>query len=412
MPVGFFRRSYSRAFQFILYIGSFFLPWPRPKLLKGEGCIKNVPSLLKKNNLCRSLLVTDEGLMKIGLMNSLINCLEAEGLVVTVYGKVQPNPTVGIIEDAVALYKENQCDHIIGFGGGSAIDSAKVVGARIARPKKSIRKMKGLFGVLWKLPPVIAIPTTAGTGSECTLAAVVSCRERKEKYALEDPFLFPPYAVLDPQLTVNLPRFVTATTGIDTLTHGIESYLSIFQTRQTEKDAIQAIKLTFKYLQRAFDTGEDLEAREKMQEAAYLGGLAFTRAYVGNVHAVAHALGGFYNVPHGYANAVALPFVLDAYGSSVHKKLAHLADEVGLSADSLKEKATAFISAVKHLNAAMDIPPTLGPKYPVQNEDIEKMAEHAFREATPLYPVPVIFSKADFVDIFKKVSDSDHALLA
>lgn len=405
MPVGCFRRGYCRAFQFIMYIGSFFLPWPRPMLLKGLGSIQKLPALLKKKKLSRPFLVTDEGIMKIGLMKSLFESLDSEGIAYTVYGKVQPNPTIDIIEDAVAEYKKNNCDHIIGFGGGSAIDCAKVVGARIARPKKKIQKMKGLFGVLRKLPPLIAIPTTSGTGSECTLAAVVSDPKTNEKYALEDPFLFPPYAVLDPLLTVNLPTFITATTGMDTLTHGIESYLNTYQTGQTKKDAVQAIRLTFQYLYRAFQNGEDIEARENMQEAAYLGGLAFTRAYVGNVHAVAHALGGFYHVPHGYANAVALPVVLEAYGSSVHKKLAQLADYVGIAGGSTKEKAEGFIIAVKDLNAIMNIPPTLGPKYNVREEDIEKMAKHAVDEANPLYPVPLIFSKQDFIGIFKKVID-------
>lgn len=410
MPVGCFRRGCYRMFQFIMYVGSFFLPWPRPKVLKGMESIKKLPALLKEKKLSRPFLVTDEGIMKIGLMSGLIECLKAEGLLPTVYGKVQPNPTVDMIEDAVADYRKNQCDHLIGFGGGSAIDCAKVVGARIARPRKKVQKMKGLFGVLWKLPPLIAIPTTSGTGSECTLAAVVSDPEKKKKYALEDPFLFPPYAVLDPLLTVKLPPFLTATTGMDTLTHGIESYLNIYQTSQTKTDAIQAIKLTFQYLTRAFRNASDLEARENMQEAAYLGGLAFTRAYVGNVHAIAHALGGFYHVPHGYANAVALPVVLEAYGSAVYEKLAHLADVIGIPRGSMKEKAEAFISAVKELNVSMNIPTVIGPQYVVREKDIEKMAKHAADEANPLYPVPVIFSKEDFIDLFKKVAGIAHGV--
>eukprot|EP00796_Vickermania_ingenoplastis_P005959 gene5959-4268_t len=404
MPVSLIRKGLYRTCQTILYLASFFMPWPRPKLLKGSNAVFQLPSLLKSKNLSRPLLVCDEGVMKIGLPQSLIERLTAEGLEVTTFSKVTPNPTVDLIESAVVVYRENKCDHIIAFGGGSAIDCAKVVGARIARPKKPISKMKGLFGVLWKLPLVVAVPTTAGTGSECTLAAVVSNPKTKEKYALEDPFLFPPYAVLDPLLTVGLPPFVTATTGMDTLTHGVEAYLNLFHTPQTKKDAVCAIQLTFQHLKAAYDDGNNIEAREMMQEAAYLGGLAFTRAYVGNVHAVAHALGGFYHVPHGLANAVALPIVLEKYGKAIYSDLAYLADKVGLKGASTEEKAKAFMEAIKSLNASMNIPSTLGASYDVATEDIPLMAQQALDEANPLYPVPVIFDKKDMEAIFTLVT--------
>lgn len=403
MPVSFLWRVSCRTFQTVLYLASFVVPWPRPKLLKGCGALRDLPALIEKKKLTHTFLVVDEGLMKLGMINGLVKQLQEKGIKVTVFGRVTPNPTVSVIESAVADYRREKCDHIVAFGGGSAIDCAKVVGARIARPKKSIRQMKGLFGVLWKLPLLFAVPTTSGTGSECTLAAVVSNPETNEKYALEDPFLFPPYAVLDPELTVNLPKFVTATTGMDTMTHGIESFLNIFQTRQTKKDAINAVKMTFQYLKQAYDDGGNLNARQMMQEAAYLGGLAFTRAYVGNVHAVAHCLGGFYHVPHGFANAVALPVVLEAYGEAVYPKLATLADEVGIKGNSVEEKAKLFISSIRSLNASMGIPDTIGPQYAIRNEDIPKMVSQALAEANPLYPVPVIFGRQEMQSVFEKV---------
>lgn len=403
MPASLTWRVTCRLVQTVLYGVSFVLPWTRPKLLKGPGVVTDLPQIILEKKLKHAFLVTDEGILKIGLINPLVKALEDAGIKVTVFGRVLPNPTVDLIESAVTVYRESMCDHIIAFGGGSAIDCAKVVGARIVRPRTSIAQMKGLLKVLWKLPPLFAVPTTAGTGSECTLAAVVSNPATKEKYALTDPVLFPPYAVLDPELTVGLPKFITATTGMDTLTHGVEAYLNIFQTRQTKEDAVKAIKLTFQFLKKAYDDGSNLEARENMQEAAFLGGLAFTRAYVGNVHAVAHALGGHYHVPHGLANAVALPVVLEAYGTSIYHKLSQLADELGISGESAEEKSNAFIAAIKELNTSMQIPATIGGQFPVAEESIPQMVQQSLSEANPLYPVPVIFNKEEMTNIFRKV---------
>lgn len=403
MPLPIAKRISYRIFQGVMYLASYFFPWKQPVLLKGQGAVHELPALIKKKKLTRAFFITDEGIMKIGLMNALLKILELESIPYTLFGEVVPNPTVEIIEKAVLRYKECGCDHIIAMGGGSAIDAGKVLGARIARPSKSIRDMKGLLKVIWKIPPLFAIPTTAGTGSECTLAAVVSNPPTNEKYAISDPCLFPPYAVLDPLLTVGLPKFVTATTGMDTLTHGIEAYLGIFQTCSSGSNARRAIKLTFGNLKRAYDNGEDVEARENMQEAAFYGGLAFTRVYVGYVHAIAHCLGGFYGVPHGYANAVILPVVLDAYGAFVYNKLSRLADEVGLQGNSTEEKAKSFILAIRQLNSSMGIPEIIGKEYGAREEDLDEMVEHAMAEAHPLYPVPVLFNQQEIRSIFQLV---------
>ncbi|CAD2218071.1 alcohol dehydrogenase [Angomonas deanei] len=220
-----------------------------------------------------------------------------------------------------------------------------------------------------------------------------------------DPVLIPQYAVLDPVLTVGLPKFITATTGVDTLTHAIESYINLKHVAQTKRDGLKTVSLVFKYLKRAYDNGNDLVARENMQEAAYLGGLAFTRAYVGNVHALAHVLGAYYDIPHGYANAIILPHVLEKYGTAIYPSLSDLAIAAGISGTSAADRAVKFIRAVKRLNADLNIPETLAndPKYQIQDEHIPAMVRHALREANPLYAVPVIFGEEEMTEILKKV---------
>ncbi|EPY36239.1 alcohol dehydrogenase [Strigomonas culicis] len=385
MPVSLFWRVVHRAAQNVLYLGLFLLPWQRPQLLKGKGALKQLPAFIKGKRLRHALLVTDSALMRLGLANGFLEQMKAVGVKVSVYKDVTPNPTVAQAEEACSLYRAQQCDHIIAFGGGSPIDCAKVVGARVVRPRTSVQRLRGLFRVLWPLPPLFAVPTTAGTGSECTLAAVIVDGVTHEKSALMDPFLVPHYAVLDPCLTTGLPPFITATTGIDTLTHGVEAFLNLNQVRQTEEDARKAVRLVFQHLRRAYDDGTDMVAREGMQEAAYLGGLACTRACVGNVHALAHQLGGLYNVPHGYANGVLLPHVLELYGPAVHSRLAQLADYVGVAGGSTAEKAQALIRAIKEMNAHMQIPETFAgdPHFSILDRDIPLMVSRALAEVNP-----------------------------
>lgn len=317
---------YCRTYQGIMKVGSSVLPWREPELLRGENSLSKLPKLIKDKNLKSVLIVTDQGITSIGLMDGFLKGLTAEGIHYFVYDKTVPNPTIDNIEEAYSMYKANQCQGIVAFGGGSPMDCAKAVGARVAKPNKSIPKMKGVFKVLKKIPPLFAIPTTAGTGSEATLAAVVSNSETHEKYAIMDTSLIPHYAVLDPLLTVGLPPHITSTTGIDALTHAVEAYIGRSNTKETTQWSIDAVKLIFDNLYESYSNGTNLTARTNMQEAAYLAGMAFTRAYVGYVHAIAHTLGGFYSVPHGLANAIILPYVLEYYGDSVHKPLAELAD--------------------------------------------------------------------------------------
>ena len=382
-------KFYCRCFQKVMYVAEYFLPWRVPEQISGEGSLAKLPAFAKEKGFRSALLVTDQGLMSLGMAQPIIDGFKAEGLNITVYDKVVPNPTITNIEEGLKLYRDNKCDAIIALGGGSPMDCAKGIGARVARPNKPIPKMKGLLRVMKKLPPLIAIPTTSGTGSEATLAAVISNPDTHEKYPINDPVLIPHYAVMDPLLTVGLPKHITSTTSEN--------------TRNTKKYAVEATQLVFKYLKRAYDDGQDKEARNMMQKASLLAGMAFTRAYVGYVHAIAHSLGGFYGVPHGYANAVILPHVIEAYGEKAYKKLAQLADAVGIGGKDDAEKAKAFIQAIKDLNASMDIPTRIEGKWTIKEEDIPTMVERALSEANPLYPVPVIWGKEEMTAMYHKI---------
>lgn len=399
-----------RIFQKAMWCAMWFLPWNQNKgTLSGADSVKELPKFLKEKGFKSILIVTDGGLFKLGMADPILAACEAEGMKGCVYHDVVPNPTISNIEDGLAMYKANDCDVIVALGGGSAMDCAKGIGARVACPKKSVPQMKGVLKIMitgHKLPPLVAIPTTSGTGSEATLAAVISNPETHEKYPINDPFLIPRYVVMDPILTKSLPPHITSTTGVDALTHAVEAYIGGENTSTTKKDAVEAIVLINKYLKRAYDNGADLEARNEMQRAAYLAGKAFTRAYVGYVHAVAHTLGGEYGVPHGLANAVILPYVLKAYGKSAHKKLAQLADVINLGGNTKEEKANLFIKWIEDLNASMNIPTKITAKDGsplIEEERLPKMIKHALAEANPLYPCPQVWGKEEIEAIYRKI---------
>lgn len=395
---------YCRIYQGAFRMVTPFLPWRKPELLEGENSILNLPRLIKNKDIHRVLIVTDKGITSIGLMGPFLKGLEAEDIKFVIYDQTVPNPTIDNIEEAAELYIANNCQGIIAFGGGSPIDCAKGVGARIARPKKQIRQMKGVLKIRKKIPPLFAIPTTAGTGSETTIATVVSDSETHEKYAILDTSLIPEYAVLDPVLTMNLPPHITSTTGMDALTHAIEAYIGKSNTKETTQCSLKTVKLVFENIFEAYSNGSNLVARGNMQKAAFFGGVAFTRAYVGNVHAIAHTLGGFYSVPHGLANAVILPYVLEYYGETVYQPLSELAELVGICepTDTREQKAKKFIEAIKDLNQRMDIPKKV---QGIKEQDIPTMVERALKEANPLYPVPMIFSKSDMTKLYYLIKE-------
>ena len=340
--------------------------------------------------------------MSIHLLDPLFEELKKENVEYVVYDGVQPNPTIPSIEECKQIYIDNKCEGIIAFGGGSPMDCAKAAAARVVKPKKSVRKMRGYLKVNKKLPPFFAVPTTAGTGSETTLAAVVTDPTTHEKNAICDPCLRPKYAVLDPALTTGLPPHITSTTGMDALTHAVESYIGKSNVKSTIKYAEDAVKLIHVYLEKAYNNGKDIEARENMLKASFYAGQAFTRAFVGYVHAIAHNLGGMYNTPHGLANAVILPYVLEWYGKSVYKPLAKLADLIGLSEENMtnEEKAKAYIAEIRRMNQAMNIPEKFDF---IKEEDIPTLVKRALKEGNPGYPVPKIMTKKDCEEVIRRI---------
>ena len=282
------------------------------------------------------------------------------------------------------------------------MDCAKAAAARVVKPKQSVRQMRGYLKVGKKLPPFFAVPTTAGTGSETTLAAVVTDPETHEKNAIADMALRPKFAVLDPILTINLPPHITSTTGMDALTHAVESYIGKSNVKSTIKYAEDAVILIHNNLVKVYENGKDIKARENMLKASYLAGNAFTRAFVGYVHAIAHNLGGLYNTPHGLANAVILPYVLEWYGESVYKPLAKLADLIGITDDQMsqEEKAKKYIEEIKMMNRKMNIPEKFDF---IKEEDIPTLVSRALKEGNPGYPVPKIMNKQDCESVIRKL---------
>ena len=383
--------AYCRVYQKIMKFGAnTFFPWNEPEIFSGAGAVKNLAKIIKEKGFNKPLIVTDPGLMKLNLLAGLFESIEAQGYTYALYDEVVPNPTVENIEAALKIYKDNECDCVIAFGGGSSMDCAKIAAARAAHPNKPVEKMRGVMKVGKGLPPIFAVPTTAGTGSETTIAAVITGANHT-KITIMDPFIRPPYAVLDPELTLGLPPFITAPTGLDALTHAVEAYIGRSNTKNTAARARQAVNLIYKYLPVVYEDGTNIEAREQMLKASYYAGVAFTQAYVGYVHAFAHAIGGMYGVAHGSACATILPEMLKFFGNSCAKQLADLADEAGITGDNDIIKAKKFIKSISEMNEKMGIPARFDM---LKDEDFDELADRILKEANPLYPVPKEMDKS------------------
>lgn len=394
---------YCRTVQAVLRAALPVLPYREPQVFHSCGELSTV---FQKENIRRVLIVTDAGIVRSGIAAQLEAVLDEDDISYAVYDQTRPNPTVVNVEQALSLYRRYRCQALIAIGGGSSMDCAKAVGARLARPGTPLGKLKGTLRILRPLPTLIAIPTTAGTGSETTLAAVITDTQVQHKYVMNDFVLIPKYAVLDARLTLSLPPHLTATTGMDALTHAVEAYIGRSTTRQTRQEALEATRLVFANVERAYRNGKDYEARRNMLTAAYRAGIAFSRSYVGYVHAVAHSLGGQYNIPHGLANAVLLPYVLESYGSCIHRKLHDLAVAAGVASPQEEDAGAAakFIRAIRQLNARMGIPETLEG---IRPEDIPVMAAHAEKEANPLYPVPRLMTREELTFFYEQVAGKE-----
>ena len=396
-----FAKIYCRIFQTAFRMALPVLPYREPEIIR--SC-EEIGKVAKKEKISSVLIVTDKGIVNNGLVDPVEAALQASGVSYCIYADTQPNPTVQNVEDALQVYHVNHCDALIAVGGGSSMDCAKAVGARVAYPKRTVNQLGGKLKVWRKLPTLIAIPTTAGTGSETTLAAMITDSKTRHKYAIMSFPLIPKYAVLDASLTYSLPPHLTSTTGVDALTHAVEAYIGRSTTKETRRLSLDATKLVFENVESAYKDGSNHTARENMLHAAYKAGIAFSKSYVGYIHAVAHSLGGKYGTPHGLANAVVMPYVLESYGKSVYKKLHRLGIAAGVATeeDAPMTGAIKFINAVKALNAGMNIPEKLPG---IQKEDIPSLAKHAAKEANPLYPVPKLMTTKELEQFYYQVAD-------
>ncbi|RMF23966.1 MAG: iron-containing alcohol dehydrogenase [Deltaproteobacteria bacterium] len=360
------------------------LPDRVPVTFVGADAVREMCEAIGHLGVRKPLVVTDAGLVKAGIVEQVTKQLEAAGLEPIVYDGVEPDPTFAQVGAGIARYRGEGCDCIVAVGGGSSMDAAKLMAAILGNDKPA-EKLEGLLKVRKPTVPLFAIPTTAGTGSEVTVVAVISDTHTHTKKFFIDPKLIPSMAALDPTLMVGLPPAITAATGMDALTHAVESYLCSTSTAQTEAYALTSVRLVFANLPTAYKKGTDLAARKAMALASYYGGLAFTRTGVGYVHAIAHAFGAYYRTPHGLANAIVLPHVLEYSKDAARRRLAELADAVALGGNSDAEKADRFIEAVRNLESEVGIPPTLDA---LRRSDIPAIARQAVTEAHMDYPVP------------------------
>jgi len=363
-----------------------FIPIPQPTLLVGPGSSGRLGQAIAGFGHNKILIVTDSIISKLGLLKDLTDALKAGGAQFVVFDEITPDAPIPLIEKGIDFYKEHDCDAIVAFGGGSSMDASKAIAVAVANPKP-LRQLAGYFKGLRSPVKIYAVPTTAGTGSEVTVAAVISDPETHKKLVIVDPRMVPKMAALDPTLMTGLPPHITAATGIDALTHAIEAFVGNWTTDYSDGMALSAVGLIFENLRVAYNDGKNLAAREKMALASTYAGFAFTRANVGYVHAIAHQFGGLYHTPHGLANAIMLPYVLKYSSPAITGRLAQLAlrARVGTEAESEDELAQKFLDAVDQLNRDLGIPTYLAA---LKESDIPELAKAACHEAHTGYPVP------------------------
>jgi alcohol dehydrogenase len=367
----------------------------------GSGCLSDAGEQIKALGFKKALIVTDKVLnVEVKLVNKLKSVLEKNGIAYAVFDETKPNPTVSNVNDGLKILKETNCDFVISFGGGSPHDCAKGV-ALLATNGGDIRNYEGVNKSAKPQLPLVAVNTTAGTASEMTIFSIITDEERHIKMALVDKHMTPVLAVNDPDLMVDMPASLTAATGMDALTHAVEAYVSTAATPVTDACALHAIKLISLYLRNAVKNGKDMEARDKMAYAEYLAGMAFNNASLGYVHAMAHQLGGFYDLPHGVCNAILLPRVQEYNAAVVPGKLKDVAEAMGISVAGLsdKEGAGKAIEAIKKLSTDINIPSGIA-ELGAKEGDLPVLAENALRDACGATN-PRQATLDDIIEIFK-----------
>ena len=384
---------FCRTFQLGMKVGNYVLGYRMPEYIEGPGSIAQLPQLLRAKGADHVLIVTDNNLMKLGLPDKMLDALRRDGFQFSLFSDIAVNPTSADVEAGFRVYRENHCQALVAFGGGAPMDCAKAIAAKAVHPNRTVAQLQGILKVHHRIPLFFAIPTTSGTGSETTVAAVITDSETHHKASINDPCIIPRYAILDPELTMGLPPFVTATTGMDALCHAVEAYTNhSYNTPLEDLLAKEAVRLIRENLLAAYRNGNDLTARQNMQKASFFAGRAFTRGCVGYVHAIGHTLGGLYGVPHGLAMSVILPHVMRQFGPAVYHRLSELADVCGIRGENEERKALAFIDWIEELQREMGIPSGFDC---IRDEDIPQIVAWADAEANPLYPVPVVWSKKE-----------------
>jgi len=346
--------------------------------LSGENALVDLVNLLASKPARRPMVVTEKALLELGLLDSLMSLLRDSGFTPVVFDGVLANPTDKVAEAAFDTYEDQQCDCLIGFGGGSAMDTAKAVRAMVANPDKLIYDFEGIGQVGKTGPFLVCVSTTSGTAAEVTSNAVITDTRRQVKMVIIDPTLIPDVAVNDPALMTGLPASVTAATGMDALTHAIEAYISIGAHVLTDHSALAAIKVISEFLPRAVDNGQDLEAREMMAHGQFLAGMAFNSAGLGYVHSLAHQPGATHNLPHGVCNAIMLPVVCEFSLVGKEARFAEITAAMGVDTNNMttEEAAKAAIKAIRDLSARVGIPTGLS-ELGVEPSDLPKWVEAA-----------------------------------
>jgi len=392
-----FKRCCYRIYQYILTSIMKIIKYDN-KVISKEGAVYNIPGLLKKQGINgKVLIVTGPHIAKTALFRKIARVFKEKGLDYVIFSGTSAETGIGSIEYARRLYIRYKCCAVVAIGGGSVIDCAKAAAAGIANPGKKISSLEGYQKSRKKTPLVIAVPATAGTGAETTACAVVRDAADGSKKIIADTNIIPKFAVLDPVMTMGLPSYMAAYSGMDALTHATESYINKFSCKSAEKDAEMAVKLIAGNITKVYYGTGGRISRQKMLEASYLAGRAFLRTSVGYVHAIAHAIGGRYNITHGMAVAVVMPYVLTWYGKCVYKKLAKLSEICGIAGGNLPESqmAEAYINYIKMLLHKLGIYKDFYKKLKKENitrKDVKNMAKCAIIESNPHYPVPKIMS--------------------
>lgn len=404
-------KSFSyRVYQYVLLHFMHLVKYQN-KVISGKGTVYYIPNILKKQDIKKVLVITGPHIVRSAMFKNIISSFKNKGLICTIFYGTGSETDIKSAEAARSLYIKESCNAIVAIGGGSVTDCAKAAACGIAKQKKSIRSLCGYEKVRKLIPVIVAVPTTAGTGAETTACAVIK-DVNGDKKIIADTKICPKYAILDPLMTENLPRDLIAYTGMDALTHATESYINKYSSKGSRKDAETAIFLIIENITNVYYGNGGIVSRQDMLEASYLAGRAFMRTSVGYVHAISHAIGGKYNLPHGMVVAIVLPYVLEWYGSGIDKKLARLSDISGISKNGMsgKQKAQTYINFVKILNQRFSINANFykslkkaSKGHKTSKNDILSMAKSAIAEANPYYPVPKIMSLKECKHLVQKI---------